>query len=409
MATLSTELYVALIEETKHGIQVALMRFLSRQAKRLRVWRHVYVVGGAVRNFVINEPIKDVDLMIDAVALKGKDAAWFAKNIARSIPAKTNLVTNQYGVAILSIKGTWVLDGHEMKGETIDIATARKEDYGGRAGKGYKPSSVSYATAEDDIGRREFTFNTLMWRLSQLADGPDKAEIIDITGCGLSDLKSGVMKCPSDPDKTFSDDPTRMLRAIKFMVRYGFRIEAGVARSIRRNAKKLKNAPHEAIASLLVNTILKEKTARKAIAEMKRLGLLDVVADMLKTNRAFRTRMQNWASDQRLAFLFDLMDMGLPLGARVGFLTPAQQDQFRRVTVAMSHKDAEALLVALKQPSAAFRDSSFIPSLARSRGVSGSAMSTFMPAVNELVRKLLLDRPELMANPAALRKAVAHS
>ena len=407
MSTLSAELYVALLlEKTAHDTQIALMKYLSRFAKKLGVAKHVYVVGGAVRNFVIDAPIKDIDMMIDAVALKGKDAAWFASQLQQSIPAKTNLAANKYGVAILTIKGSWVLDGQDMKGETIDIATARKESYGGIAGKGYKPSSVTYASAKDDIARREFTFNTLMWRLSQLADGPDKAEIVDLTGCGLRDLKAGEMKCPSDPDKTFSDDPTRMLRAIKFLIKYGFRINPEVVKSIRRNAGKLRNAPPDAIATLLIGTILKEKTAKKALREMERLGLLSVVADMARDVPQFRTTMQGWANDQRLTFLFHMLDLGLPLGAKIGFLDAKQQKRLREIAVGMDQDDAEALLAALKQPGRAFGDRTYLPTLARSREVPKAGMGAFAQQVRDVARELLLDDPELMKHPAKLRKAV---
>jgi len=237
-------------------MSVALMKFLSGVAKRLGVGEHTYVVGGAVRNWVIGEPIKDLDVVIDPVALRRSDAsAWFAKEVQKAIPVHTNLTTNSYGVAILTVKGDWDLNGENLNGEVIEIANARKESYGGEEGKGYKPHTVEPATVEEDVYRREFTFNSLMWRLYDLAKGPDKAEILDLTGCGLKDLQDRTMRCPSDPDKTFSDDPTRMLRAVRFMVKYGFKLDPETEAAIRRNAPKLKNVPPNAIFSILVKTM----------------------------------------------------------------------------------------------------------------------------------------------------------
>ena len=238
-----------------HAKSIALMKFLSGIALRLGAAKHVYVVGGAVRNFVLGEPIKDLDVVIDSVAL-GKDSEWFAKAVQREIPVATNLTTNQYGVTILTVKGDWELGGSNLRGEVIEIANARKESYGGAEGKGYKPHSVSPATIEEDIRRRDFTFNTLLWRMADLAEGPDKAEIVDILGCGLEDLRSRDLRCPGDdPDRTFRDDPTRLLRVIRMYVKYGLRPTPDTEAAIRRSAPLLKRAPPNAILGVLLKVL----------------------------------------------------------------------------------------------------------------------------------------------------------
>lgn len=389
--------------EATSSQHVSLMKFLSGVADRLGVGQHVYVVGGAVRNFVIDQPIKDIDLVIDSVALGGKDSAWFATELSKVIPADTSLVTNNYGVAILSIKGEWELDGHPMQGEVIEIANAREESYGGAVGKGYKPSEVVAADIKADVKRREFTFNTLMWRLADLASGPDKAEIVDITGSGLADLKAGVMRTPSPPDKTFADDPTRMLRAIKFLVKYGFAVDKETADSIRRNAGKLKNAPPDAIASLLITAVLMEPSAKKALAEMDKLGLLDVVREMALTNKVFAATLSNWATNKKLAFLFELLDVGLPIKTPIDFLSPAEQARLRAVAVSMSTDEAEELLAALKQPGRALGDKDFIPKLAAQRGVPKGELKLFVPRMTAAIRTALLENPALLHQPEKLR------
>ena len=68
---------------------LVLMKWLSRVTKKLGVARHVYVVGGAIRNFVLDEPIKDIDMVVDSLSLRGKDAEWVAEGIARAVPART--------------------------------------------------------------------------------------------------------------------------------------------------------------------------------------------------------------------------------------------------------------------------------------------------------------------------------
>ena len=117
------------MESMEHRTSVALMKFLSDVAIKAGVSKHVYVVGGAVRNFVIGQPVKDVDVVIDSVAA-GKDSAWFAKVVQKAIPVPTSLVTNQYGVAILTVKGEWDVDGANLQGEVLEIANARRNPMG---------------------------------------------------------------------------------------------------------------------------------------------------------------------------------------------------------------------------------------------------------------------------------------
>lgn len=377
---------------------LALMKFLSDLARQLGVSKHIYVVGGAVRNFVIGQPIKDLDVVVDTVAL-GKDSAWFAEQIQRAIPAQTNLATNNYGVALLHVTGDWFLGDENLKGEDIEIANARKESYGGEAGKGYKPHMVEPATIEEDVVRREFTFNTLLWRLHDLADGPDKAEILDLTGCGLRDLQDGVMRCPTSPDKTFSDDPSRMVRAVKFLVKYGFRISLEVERSIQKNKQKLKEIPHAHLSNMLINTFLREPTGKKALIEMDRLGLLGVIKEIAQTEKPFREALAGWADKEaRIEFLFVLMDFGLPSGRRLAFLDPHQQVRVRDVTVDLSHDAADAYVQVLAQPGKV----ADIPALMTEFDLKGPAVRQ----VTDIARRLMLANPELAGDGAKLTARV---
>jgi len=354
--TSTSRIALRFINAGTHAKSVALMKFLSRLAISLGAARHIYVVGGAVRNFMLDPegtkfPIKDIDVVLDSVAL-GKDSDWFAKQIAENIPVDTNLTTNQYGVAILTVKGDWLLDEIPMKGEVIEIANARKESYGesGGKGKGYKPTDVQPATIEEDVYRREFTFNTLLWRLLDLAEGPDKAEIIDITGLGKSHLEQKLIHTPLDPDKTFGDDPTRMLRAIKFLVKYDLEIAPAVAASIRQNAGKMKNMPWEAVGKILVGDILNTPGARDSLLTMASLGLIDVLAEMIQEQKPFAAYMAGQFSQNRnVGLLLDLADLGL--GSRsIDFLTKIQQIRLREITTPMDRDEASEFFDRLKKP-----------------------------------------------------------
>jgi tRNA nucleotidyltransferase/poly(A) polymerase len=387
------------INAEEHRRSIALMGFLSGVAKHLGVAEHIYVVGGAVRNFLIGQPIKDIDVVVDSVSLGGrKDSAWFAQQVARSIPAGSNVTTNQYGVAIITVSGSWILDGEDMRGEVIEIANARKESYSGVGGKGkgYKPTDVQPATIEEDVFRREFTFNTLLWRLLDLAEGPDKAEVIDLTGLGRQHLEERLMHTPLDPDRTFTDDPTRMLRAIKFFVKYGLNLSSEVMASIKANAAKLKDMPWEAVATILVRDILDTPKAREALVMMKPLGLIDVLADMIRTEKPFAAFMAGqMTADKDVQILLDLAGLGLGDKA-VSFLAPAQQERLREITVSMPRGDASAFLTMLKTPPidnmALIEEFSLPP---KDRGILAPT-----------ARRLLLEQPELAVDPAGLTDAV---
>ena len=387
------------INAEEHRRSIALMKFLSGIAKRLGVAEHVYVVGGAVRNFLIGQPIKDIDVVVDSVTLGGrKNSEWFAQQVARAIPAATNLTTNQYGVAILTVSGFWNLDGEDMQGEVIEIANARKESYSGVGGKGkgYKPTDVQPATIEEDVFRREFTFNTLLWRLLDLTEGPDKAEVIDLTGLGRQHLEERLMHTPLDPDRTFTDDPTRMLRAIKFFVKYSLKLSSDVVSAIQRNAGKLKEMPWEAVANILVRDILDTPKAREALVVMRSLGLIEVLADMIRTEKPFAAFMAGQMTvDKDVQLLLDLAGLGLGDKA-LSFLTPEQQGRLREITVPMERQQASTFLAALKSPpidNMALIEEFNLPP--KDRGILAPT-----------ARRLMLEQPALALSPATLTEEV---
>lgn len=381
-----------------HGRQIALMKFLAKSVNQMGVGEHVYVVGGAVRNFVIGEKIKDLDIVVDSVALRGKDSDWVAKQLQRKIPAVTNLTTNQYGVAIMTVKTTWILEGHDLQGEVLEIANARKESYGKAEGKGYKPDAVVPATIHEDIVRREFRFNTLLWRMSELASGPDKAEILDLTGCGLSDLKAGVMRCPSDPDVVFGDDPTRIIRLIKFSVKYGFKPDAETLAAAKRQLPKLWNVPHNAVGTLLIDSVLVEPTARKALDQLQDLGALDVIAKMMRKIPAFQAQMMGWMKSQRVQLLFEALDMGLPVDEVYRFLRGDMQKRYRDLVFSLSDKEAKFLGEVLKQPGIVLDTKALIEQFS----LQGSEIRTLTTAAQDI----LLDDPGLLHKPQEFTEAV---
>ena len=377
---------------------LALMTFLARVAMDVGVAEHIYVVGGAVRNHLLGVPIKDVDIVVDSIALHGRDSGWFAVEVARALSVNTDITVNQYGVAILTIKTSFMWGGVDLKGNVVEIANAREESYAGVGGKGkgYKPTDVRSSTVQADAVRRDFTVNTLLMRLAELLDGPENAAIIDITGRGVADLQARVLRTPLDADRTFTDDPTRLLRLVKFSLKYDFSVSSDLAAAVQRNAPKLADMPWEAVATILVNNILDTPKAREALVTMGKLGLIDVLAEMIRDVKPFAAFMAGQMTlDKDVLLLLDLADLGLGNRA-VSFLDVAQQVRLREITVSMPRAEATAFLAALKNPP--IDNMGIIEALKlqpRDRGALAPA-----------ARRLMLDDPSLVARSDVLTEKV---
>lgn len=324
-----------------HNI-VALMTHLAGLCLRLQITDHVFVVGGAVRNHLIGEAIKDVDLVVDSIAL-GQDSTSLAHSFARLI-GPVDITVNQYGVAIMSIKGG------PFQGQVVEIANARTESYSvDAAGKGYKPSHVAEATIMEDMSRRDFTVNTLMWRLSDLTNGPDNVPVIDLLGQGVTDLNARVLRTPFDPDKTFTDDPTRMLRAGKFLMRYNMTLAPETEASIRKNSHRLMDMPHEAVSKILVKDIL-DPFQQAALPLLKGLGLTPVLAKMFSEIRSFASFVGSAFQDNvDPLFLMDLADCGLG-DKGIAFMSVDQRAHFRAALGGLALEDRMAFLARLQRP-----------------------------------------------------------
>jgi len=379
--------HLVLLEVEDPDRSGAISKWLAKQTIRIGAAKHIYVAGGAVRDFVMGKIQRDVDVVVDHVSL-GKNAEWFAEQLAKVIPVRTKINTNRYGAVLFSISEPWEIDGHQMKGEVLDIANAD-------VGKDKDPMT-SHLLGFD------FTFNTLAWRLADLAKGRDKAEILDLTGCGLKDIKAGILRCPSDPDMTFSKDPSRILRVVKFLVRYGnFKVPNKVAFSIKKNASKLKNIPDGVISNLLMREIFTRKNYKKSIEVMNQFGLIDVIGQIMTGSKGFMKTMTNWSRNQDVGLVFDLIEAGLPLLSPIDFLSTAQQRQFKQTIRSMSQSDLSDFLTALKQPGKVIKDKKFMSSTA-SR--TGRRMGRdFAQDFTQKARDAMLGNPKLTRTPLHLK------
>jgi putative nucleotidyltransferase with HDIG domain len=193
-----------------------------------------YIVGGYVRDLLLNRPSKDIDIVVvgDGIELAKKFAAQ-ANEVSDFAYFKT------FGTAMVKTMG-W----------EVEFVGARKESYSPDSRK----PSVTIGSIKDDQNRRDFTINALAVSLMPRNYG----ELIDPFG-GLADLENKRIRTPLDPDITFSDDPLRMMRGIRFSTQLGFEILPETFDAIKRNANRIKIISTERINDELNKILLSPK------------------------------------------------------------------------------------------------------------------------------------------------------
>ena len=214
-----------------------------------------YLVGGYVRDMCLKRPVKkDIDIMCIG---SGIDLAQnFYERIRPNItPAKIN-VFKRFGTAMI-----------KFNNYDIEFVGARKESYSIDSRK----PSIEEGSFMDDISRRDFTINTLAIRLNKKHFG----ELVD-TFDGISDIENRIIRTPRDPDKTFADDPLRMLRAIRFSSQLDFLIDKKTQDSIVKNVDRIKILSPERISDE-VNKILMSNNPSKGFKELDNLNILSEI------------------------------------------------------------------------------------------------------------------------------------
>lgn len=193
-----------------------------------------YLVGGFVRDKLLGREVKDIDIVCtgDGIALAQAVAATFS-------PAPTVNFFKNFGTAQFKLKDF-----------DIEFVGARKESYS----RDSRKPEVAAGTIQDDQARRDFTVNALAISLNK----DDYGKLVDPFN-GIKDLEDKILRTPLDPDITFSDDPLRMMRGIRFATQLGFTLDASTFEAIERNKERLKIVSGERIADELNKIVLAAK------------------------------------------------------------------------------------------------------------------------------------------------------
>ncbi|MDO9339650.1 MAG: HD domain-containing protein [Bacteroidales bacterium] len=225
-----------------------------------------YVIGGWVRDCILkrDHPDKDIDIVVIGSGIE----------IARKAARKINPGIK---VSVFKNFGTAMFKNEEYN---IEFVGARKESYD----KGSRKPVVEDGTLEDDQKRRDFTINALAISINKETFG----EFLDPFG-GIDDLKKKIIRTPLDPDKTFSDDPLRMMRAIRFANQLNFKIEENTFNSINENAERIRIVSPERIATELNKIIMCERPSKGFIL-LEKAGLLKIIFPELDNLKGVETK-----------------------------------------------------------------------------------------------------------------------
>lgn len=189
-----------------------------------------YLVGGYVRDRLLGRESEDIDVVCVGSGLE------LAKEVAKELQPKLKVnYFKRFGTAMFKYKDV-----------EVEFVGARKESYS----KDSRKPSVENGTLQDDQNRRDFTINALAVDISKGTFGT----LVDPFR-GLEDLEKGIIRTPLEPDKTFSDDPLRMMRAIRFATQLNFQIEAATFHAIKQNKERLRIISAERITSELEKII----------------------------------------------------------------------------------------------------------------------------------------------------------
>ena len=243
----------------------ALAKILDRPVFHLigdaadRLGVECYVVGGYVRDIFLERPSDDIDVVVVGSGIA------VAEELKRQLGRKAHLsVFKNFGTAQVKIRGEKL----GVKGEIeVEFVGARKESYSHDSRK----PIVEDGTLEDDQNRRDFTINAMAICLNKGRFG----QLVDPFN-GIADLEDGIIATPLDPEITFSDDPLRMMRCIRFATQLNFEIEDETFEALQRMAQRIKIVSGERI-EVELNKIIMSPHPSIGFEYLQRSGLLQII------------------------------------------------------------------------------------------------------------------------------------
>ena len=244
-------------EELAEILDQPIFHQISEAADRLGV--ECYVVGGYVRDIFLERPSNDIDVVVVGSGIE------VAKELKRMLGRRAHLsVFKNFGTAQVKFKEE---RGERREEREVEFVGARRESYSHDSRK----PIVEDGTLEDDQNRRDFTINAMAICLNSDRFG----ELVDPFN-GLADLEDGIIATPLEPSITFSDDPLRMMRCIRFATQLNFQIEDETFEALERMADRIKIVSGERI-EVELNKIIMSPHPSKGFVDLQRSGLLNII------------------------------------------------------------------------------------------------------------------------------------
>ena len=210
-----------------------------------------YVVGGFVRDFILKRECKDADLLVIGDGIRA------AKEIAKKLDPRISVtVFKNFGTAYFNYKGY-----------EIEFVGARKESYS----RNSRNPKIESGTFIDDINRRDFKINSLVVSLNKENFG----QLIDLHD-GLNDIKNKIINTPLDSNITFSDDPLRMLRAVRFACQLDFKIHSDLLETMKKLNDRISIITNERIVDE-INKIILSNRPSKGFKILEEVGILSII------------------------------------------------------------------------------------------------------------------------------------
>lgn len=249
-------------EELKRQFEKPIFKKISEAADRLGV--ECYAVGGYVRDIFLSRDSKDIDVVVVGSGIS------VAEELKKELGKGANLsVFKNFGTAQIKYKNT-----------EVEFVGARKESYN----RDSRKPIIEDGTLEDDQNRRDFTINAMAVCLNSERFG----ELVDPFN-GIQDLRDKIIRTPLDPDITFSDDPLRMMRCIRFATQLGFHINDDTFDALCRNKERIEIISKERIADEL-NKIILSPIPSKGFVDLDRCGLLPLIFPELSAMQGVEVR-----------------------------------------------------------------------------------------------------------------------
>lgn len=267
-----------ILEEAKK--EQAALDFLSQMIKKSPFAGKVFLAGGGVRDEIMGRDVKDIDVVVASPEGGIKFAEWLTKAIGAYKEGANPVIFPRFGTAKFNLRGIKVGD-IDLSDLDIEAVMTRGETYT----PGSRKPAVNYADLKTDVERRDFTVNTL---LKDLTTG----EIKDLTGKGIHDIQQGIIRTPLDPDITFKDDPLRMLRAVRFVTKYNWKMPKHLLKALVKNAGMLETISSERIQEEL-NKMLMTDNPDKALKLMTITGLMKYVIPELDEGRGVKQNIHH--------------------------------------------------------------------------------------------------------------------